>query len=139
VEWLRPKASKAQYPEQWDIDKTPTGQEEQALFSRPELLTSVKDTRDFLETADYRGDIVGKSRFQAFALRIGKWWALMLIAVIFLQGVNVLTLEPEEFIAVVTTTTASIFGIVYVVGRYLFGSKAYESKTKSVDSVAPKE
>jgi hypothetical protein len=67
---------------------------------------------------------------------VGKWWALTLIAVVFLQGFDLLALTQTEFVAVVTTTTASVFGLVYVVGRYLFGSKAYESKTKAADSVA---
>lgn len=138
VTWRKPKAtnSSSADSENWLIDQTPTGEEESALFNRPALLTSTRDTRDLLENADYHGDILGKRRFGFFALKVGKWWALTLIAVVFLQGFNLLALTQTEFVAVVTTTTASVFGLVYVVGRYLFGSKAYESKTKSADSVA---
>jgi hypothetical protein len=138
VTWQSPKATKSNSPDgqNWLIDETPTGEEESALFSKPGLLTSTRDTRDLLENADYHGDILGKRRFGLFALMVGKWWALTLIAVVFLQGFGVLALTSTEFVAVVTTTTASVFGLVYVVGRYLFGSKAYESKTKSADSIA---
>jgi hypothetical protein len=139
VTWRKPKATNSSSAdgENWLIDQTPTGEEESALFNRPALLTSTRDTRDLLENADYHGDILGKRRFGYFAIKVGKLWAITLVLVVFMQGWGILQLEPEEFIAVVSTTTASVFGLVYVVGRYLFGSKAYESKTKAIDSVAP--
>jgi len=45
-------------------------------------------------------------------------------------------LEKEEFIALITTATAGMWGFAYIVAKYLFGSKGYESKTASSDSVA---
>ncbi|MGR3410364.1 MAG: hypothetical protein ACU0DH_08105 [Paracoccus sp. (in: a-proteobacteria)] len=134
--WVSKRASST--GENWLIDETPTGEEERTLFLHPELLTSTKDTRDILERADYQSDILGKRDFSKFVLRVGSWWSLTLIAVVLCQGFGIFALKAEEFIAVVTTTTASVFGLAYVIGRYLFGSKAYASKTSSGDSVAPK-
>jgi hypothetical protein len=108
-------------------------------FEHPDVYVSHKDTRDALENHDYQRDIEGKREFRVFATRVGGWWAFMLILLVFAQGSPIpFQLSPEEFIAVVTTTTASIFGITFVVGRYLYGSKAYASKTNASDSVAQK-
>jgi hypothetical protein len=124
----------------WLIDDTPQGIEEAWQFDNPIDYESTKDTRNALENKDYNQDIEGKRSFRKFATRVGSWWAFMLICIVVAQGSDYIPyhLEMEEFIAVVTTTTASFFGITFVVGRYLYGSKAYESKTKVSDSVAPK-
>lgn len=134
--WTKDSSSK---PAEWKLDETPTGEEEFALFSQPELLTSTQDVRDYLENADYQSDIKAKRSFQKFALKIGYCWAVMLIVTIALQGFGLFHFEQAEFIAIVTTTTSSVFGLAYVVGRYLFGSKAYKSNTISADSVAPRK
>lgn len=123
----------------WLIDDTPEGIEEAWHFEHPSAYLSHEDTRNALENHDYQRDIEGKREFRIFATRVGGWWAFMLIILIFAQGSPIpFRLSPEEFIAVVTTTTASIFGITFVVGRYLYGSKAYVSKTSASDSVASK-
>ena len=125
---------------EWLLDSTPEGIEEAWHFDNPNALLSLEDTRNALENHDYSQDIQGKKHFRSFATKVGGWWSVTLIALIIAQGAPFIPyqLEIEEFIAVVTTTTASIFGIVYVIGRYLYGSKAYASKTTANDSVAPK-
>lgn len=50
-------------------------------------------------------------------------WVLFLVVITLLQWISRLFgigLQPEEFIAVVTTTTGSVFGFWWLVGRYLF-------------------
>ncbi len=139
--WLWAKKKDSSQPEDsWLIDETPSGPEEEWHFEHPLAHVSETDTRDALENHDYSLDIEGKEDFRKFAKRVGWGWTLLLVIVVLAQGFDFIpfTLKTEEFIAVVTTTTASIFGLTYVVGRYLYGSKAYVSKTAAGDSVAPK-
>lgn len=140
ISWIWPRKRDLSNSDLWLIDETPQGIEEEWQFDNPVDYMSTKDTRDVLENHDYSQDIEGKHDFRKFATRVGGWWAFMLICLVVAQGTDYIPyrLEVEEFIAVVTTTTASIFGITFVIGRYLYGSKAYASKTKSSDSVAPK-
>ncbi|WP_292285894.1 hypothetical protein [Marivita sp.] len=134
-----PDTSDANPDGYWLIDDTPEGLEEAWHFEHPNAYVGHEDTRNALENHDYQRDIEGKRDFRVFATRVGGWWAFMLGVIIFAQGLPIpFQLTPEEFIAVVTTTTASIFGITFVVGRYLYGSKAYVSKTNASDSVSSK-
>lgn len=134
ITWLSKKESSR--ANNWLIDESPEGYEEDYLFRNPDLLTSSKDTRDLLENMDYHGDIASKKSFKCFAYCVGGVWAALLVYVVFGQGyAGGFQLEKEEFIAIVSTTTASVFGFAYIVGRYLFGSKAYQSKTTVSESV----
>lgn len=140
ISWIWQKKKASSNNDVWLIDESPEGIEEAWQFENPLDYESTRDTRDALENHDYSNDIEGKQDFRKFATRVGGRWAFMLICLIVAQGSDHIPyqLKMEEFIAVVTTTTSSVFGITFVVGRYLYGSKAYESKTKAADSIAPK-
>ncbi|MEZ5823959.1 MAG: hypothetical protein R3C97_04235 [Geminicoccaceae bacterium] len=121
--------------DKWLLDDTPRSIEELHHFENPELLLSSQDTRNVLENFDYRQDIIQKSWFSKFSYAISLPWCALLIFVIAAQGYEGgWGVESAEFIAIVTTTTASVFGFAYVLGRYLYGSKAYQSKTSAQDS-----
>lgn len=108
------------------LDPTPTGDEEY---------------RDWLDerslTPEWNPD-AARTRVDKIARRLALVWSLFLVFIIMAQGigegVSVLlpfynvrvpllpkfSLDPSEFIAVVTTTTASVFGFLIIVARYLF-------------------
>ena len=100
------------------IDPDPTPQEEADQdFEDPER------TRRRLANRQLAQDIEERQRFSRYAYRITIGW----IAFLFLLTAAELTagffgggLASEEFIALVTTTTASVFGFWWLVGKYLF-------------------
>lgn len=111
----------------WQLDETPSAAEEGYHFKYPNLLVSSEDTRDVLDNINYAQDITEKKRFAKFSYDISRPWVWMLVLVVAGQGLKIFDLEKEEFISVVTTTTASVLGISYIVGRYLFGQVAPKS------------
>jgi hypothetical protein len=118
------------------LDDSPEGLEEVYHFRHPELLVSATDTRNVLENFDYHQDILQKKKFAKFSYLVAIPWGILLILSVIGQGwQGGWKLDTSEFIAVVTTTTGSVFGFAYVLGRYLYGSKAYSSKTIANDSV----
>jgi hypothetical protein len=85
-----------------------------------------------------------KIRLDKIAHRLAIFWSIFLVAVIMMQGVKTglqipfpfpilgyeamwilpnFDLEGPEFIAVVTTTTATVFGFLTIVAGYLFNKK----------------
>lgn len=104
-------------------------------FGRPDLLINTDDTRNNLENIDYRNDIWQKRNFARFSYCVAvPWCALLILSVIGQGWSGGWQLDATEFIAVVTTTTGSVFGFAYVLGRYLYGSKGYRSQTAANDS-----
>jgi hypothetical protein len=107
--------------EEIEIDRTPTPMEELETFdperARAMRLRNDSDEQDMGERRRYAGNAYG----------ITQTWVGFLIVLTFAQ----LCLKPlglglgrEEFIAVFTTTTASVFGFWLLVGRYLFPDKS---------------
>lgn len=100
-----------------EIDRTPTPEEEFATFD-PEAARARK-----LKNDSYEQDMGERRRYADNAYGITQAWIGFLIVLTFTQicakpvGVG---LGREEFIAVFTTTTASVFGFWALVGRYLF-------------------
>lgn len=85
-----------------------------------------------------------KIRLDRIAHRLAVFWSIFLVAVIMMQGIKTglqlpfpfpilgyqaiwvlpkFDLEGSEFIAVVTTTTATVFGFLTIVAGYLFNKK----------------
>lgn len=103
-----------------EVDRTPTPEEEFGTFD-PEAARARK-----LRNDSDQQDMEERQRYAEHAYGITQAWVGFLIVLTFAQ----LSLKPlglglgrEEFIAVFTTTTASVFGFWFLVGRYLFPEK----------------
>jgi hypothetical protein len=111
------------------LDSTPSGGEEyRDWLSEPAL------------KPEWNPD-AARSRIDRIARRLAVLWSLFLIYTIFAQAngdgytmplpwvgwslrlVPKFHLEPSEFIAVVTTTTVSVFGFLVIVANHLFKPK----------------
>lgn len=108
------------------LDPTPSGDEEYRDWLEESSLTPKWDPD------------AARTRIDKIARRLAIFWSLFLVYMIMAQGnadgvalpipwtsrtlivVPRFHLEPSEFIAVVTTTTASVFGFLVIVARYLF-------------------
>ena len=97
------------------IDANPTGAKEQAD-------TFHGRTRE-AETSQLEQNVQERRRFALRAYRMAQLWVWFLIIIVFIQmffRIFNMGLHENEFITVVTTTTASVFGFWWLVGRYLF-------------------
>lgn len=100
------------------LDTTPTGGEEERFLYGQE----VEDPRDL-------NAVVILERIQDMderKLYADRAFAITLVWVFFLVGITVAQffkgvfgLSDAQFVTVVTTTTASVFGFMFLVGRYL--------------------
>lgn len=111
-------------PKLW-LDTSPTGEEE---------------ARDWLNEARVMGlhynTDKAKTRIDRIARRLAIFWTAFLAYLILAQGnsdgttlhafgtvwqvVPKFNLQPSEFIAIVTTTTISVFGFLVIVANHLF-------------------
>lgn len=107
------------------LDDTPTGDEEFRDWNNQPLVSG--------ENWDANA---ARIRIDRIARRLALGWSLFLVWVILAQGYptdyfflwfwpihGAFHLETSEFIAVVTTTTASVFGFLIIVARDLFSGK----------------
>lgn len=113
------------------LDRTPTYEEELRAFGSEE---AYKGTKPFNEDQ-------AKGRIDSIARWLAIVWSTFLIYIIFAQGIGtglalewtteggvaervpimpVFHLESADFIAVVTTTTAAVFGFLVIVTNHLF-------------------
>lgn len=113
----------AQAAEIINIDPNPTPEREaEKDFSDLDL------SRKKLSNKQYEQNIRERKRYGLYAYRITRTWVRALIFFVFAQmalrmfGAG---LEASEFITLVTTTTASVFGFWWLVGKYLFGSDGH--------------
>jgi hypothetical protein len=103
------------------IDRSPTGDEEQEnLFNNP-----VDEPSDLnsLVVLERRQDMSERLIFADRAFFITMIWVLFLVSLPIVQiGVSFWGkgLTDPQFITVVTTTTAGVFGFWLLVGRYLY-------------------
>jgi cytosine/uracil/thiamine/allantoin permease len=100
------------------VDQNPTPEKEaKREFSDPD------NHKKNLSNIQIAQNIEERKKYGKYSSRLAIAWMVFLIIVVIAQFVASLFgvgLHPEEFIAVVTTTTASVFGFWYLVGRYLF-------------------
>jgi hypothetical protein len=125
--WRKKEGSK---PDRWTLDKTPTFAEEVRDFTDEEAATGAKYD---LEQAKIRIDSIARhlaivwSAFLAYIIVAqGASNGAQVVLVPFTdRGLNVIPfdLAPSEFIAVVTTTTASVFGFLVIVANHLFKAR----------------
>lgn len=102
------------------LDLTPTGSEEDDFLFGQEL-DSPKDLNSQI-LAERQQDMGERILFADRAFLVTLVWVLFLVALTFLQMVFSIWghgLSDSQFVTVVTTTTASVFGFWYLVGKYL--------------------
>ena len=104
-------------PGTFEADREPTAEKEfKSTFAAD------KDHRH-LRNRQFSQNIIERRRFGVRAYRMAQTWVSFLMIVVFAQlvlGIFNCGLTEKEFITVVTTTTASVFGFWWLVGRYLF-------------------
>lgn len=71
-----------------------------------------------------------RKKYSTYAFVITCGWITFLILIAFIQICLHKGLTQTEFVAVMTTTTASIFANWYLVGKYLFYKQVNFKKTK---------
>ena len=110
------------------LDPTPTGEEEdELLFGEP--ISSPKDLNAQM-LAERQQDMSERIHFADRAFLITLVWVFFLVALTFIQMIMSIWdkgLTNPQFVTVVTTTTASVFGFWTLVGRYLFPNKKDDS------------
>lgn len=104
------------------LDQTPTGREEQDMLFGSGL-SSPEELNPRIQAASRIQDMGERLLFSDRAFLITLVWAGVICVVPFFQmffSIWGKGLSDAQFVAVVTTTTASVFGFWYLVGRYLF-------------------
>ena len=99
------------------LDRNPDARKEAEAFATPE------EKRKHLHNQDLQLDIDEKKKYATTTRYITcTWIAFVMISTVaqFVLGAFKIGLNRYEFIALITTTTGSIFGFWLVVGRYLF-------------------
>lgn len=103
--------------EEISVDRDPTFDEEMGTFDPEE------QRRKELENQSFQQDMGERIRYANNAYGITQAWIGFLIVITIMQfslAPIKMGLSDPAFIAVFTTTTASIFGFWMLVGRYLF-------------------
>lgn len=123
-------------PDDSDTVENATGEISLARNPTPEkeekALTH-KDRHNALLLTQFQQDIRERRKYAIIAYKLTENWVCFLITITFAQLVARcfgMGLHSEEFIAVVTTTTASVFGFWWLVGRYLFKGPDKEKSKK---------
>lgn len=103
-----------------DLSTAPSGEAE-----REDLFTSESEKERLrLYNISFQQDIDERKRYARRAYKITKIWVWFLIGLstfhLFCKVVWGRGFEATEFMTVVTTTTGSVFGFWWLVGRYLF-------------------
>lgn len=97
------------------VDRHPTPEGEDRFFRDEKYRT--------LRNNQFEQNIRERRRFGIRAYRMAQAWLTFLMFIVVAQLFLKLFghgLSEKEFITVVTTTTASVFGFWWLVGRYLF-------------------
>jgi len=101
------------------LSPNPTGEAERQNFFKSE-----REKQRELLNLSLAQDIEERKRYARSAYKMTRIWVWFLIGISVLQlGARIWRgggLETAEFIAVITTTTGSVFGFWWLVGRYLF-------------------
>jgi hypothetical protein len=101
------------------LSPNPTGEAE-----RQNVFKSEQEKQRELVNLSLEQDINERKRYARSAYKITRIWVWFLIVMSLLQLIARVWrgsgLEASEFIAVITTTTGSVFGFWWLVGRYLF-------------------
>jgi hypothetical protein len=78
--------------------------------------------RQEVELGDYRQNVELRKKFAYGASLTVIGWLAAMLAIVFFAGFRVggFVLEPAVLIALITTTTGSVLGVLLIVMRYLF-------------------
>ncbi|WP_156364327.1 MULTISPECIES: hypothetical protein [unclassified Sphingomonas] len=105
---------------------------ETGIIDVPQRPSSTAEARDFDPPAvqrerahveNLKGDIRLKRHYFRLTHKItGRWACFIMAAVVAQMGLNAfgVGLSEASFIALITTTTATLLGFWYLIGRYLF-------------------
>lgn len=77
----------------------------------------------------FRQDMLERRRYAKKAFELTRCWTIFLIAISFAQlGFSIFDkgLNELEFVTLVTTTTGSVLGVWFLVGKYLFEDRGYD-------------
>lgn len=124
--WLSSVASKLSlWQPKRRLDETPTGDEEFRDWTNEPAVSGEWDPD------------AARSRIDRISRRLAVYWSMFLIWMILAQGFGddkftlfgvdlggSFHLESGEFIAVVTTTTATVFGFLVIVARHVFSGSS---------------
>jgi len=107
------------------LDKEPSGrEEEEELFDDPPAdPTTVKPLID----PEKQQDMGERIKFSERAFDLVNKWTCFIFTLTLVQMICSFWnkgLTNTEFVAIVTSTTATVFGLPYFVGRYLFPDKS---------------
>lgn len=113
---------------QLDLDKTPSGQEEELAYSEPQIYDpkmwqNPDVRRKLLANQDFENDIKEKQRFARFAYCVSGVWVVFLMIIVWCQAIPDwfgFELPEGTFGLVVGSLTLSVFGFAFLVGKYLF-------------------
>jgi len=61
-----------------------------------------------------------RKKFSKSIFSITAIWMFLILVIVVLSGVGILKLSDTVLVALITTTTANVFGFLYVVVNYLF-------------------
>lgn len=110
------------------LDDSPTGREEEEnLFANP--INKPTDLNSLI-LHERTQDMGERIFFADRAFFLTFIWVIFLVVLPFVQMIFSIWgkgLSDSQFITVVTTTTTSVFGFWYLVGRYLFPNKKKNS------------
>jgi hypothetical protein len=103
-------------------------------YSNPQGVTTEED-RNSSETREHylermREDLERIKTENSVRLKLTKrfsiitvFWILLILMVVIFSGLGVLNLANSVLIALISTTTANVFGFMYVVVKYLFNER----------------
>ena len=130
------------------LEPTPTSDEEEAAyFLTPEEREShrLMNAKLDLENKQFERDMTNREGFAEKAYSVTAGWLGFLVILTLAQFVIAKNwqagLTEKEFIVVITTTTASVFGFWLLVGQYLFHRPAVaaaKNKMPKLRKRAPK-
>lgn len=108
-----------------EIDPNPTPEEEARVGFGDPVTERNRILNKYLEE-----DQKERKGYSKYAFRMTCGWISFLILIAFIQICLHKGLTQTEFVAVMTTTTASIFANWYLVGKYLFYRQVNFKKIK---------
>src|SRR3990167_6636673 len=114
------------------LSKNPSGfDEERYLFEHP--IQDPTELNERLKIQQKKQDLSYREQYYRMThclVRTWTWFLIVLTGIQMIMSVWNKGLVPSEFIALVTTTTGTIFGLFYLVGRYLFPETKSKDKKK---------
>ncbi len=105
-----------------DLEKAPTPEEEREEFKTDDERKAEEVIALKLKNNQFKDDMAARRKYAGRAYTVTLFWLFSLILFVLLQYIKPCgwQLTEVEFVTVVTTTTASVFGFWMLVLNYLF-------------------